>query len=125
MVEPDRLKRVLTRGQEVIELSRRNWAAILTETDDDMELIPSPSQTPQLQGPDGAVTQEMVDAWLATLVEVEKILDGELLLPHWRFQNGGFDLRAYFETATKTDIVMILTGYGALPFIKEGPVAER
>jgi hypothetical protein len=124
VAEPDRLRRVLTRGQEVIELSRRNWAAILTETDDDMELIPSPSQTPQLQGAEGAVTQEMVDAWLATLVEVEKILDGELLLPHWRFRNGGFDLRAYFETATKTDLVMIMTGYGALPFIKEGPLAS-
>ena len=39
-------------------------------------------------------------------------------------QNGGFDLKAYFETATKTDLVMILTGYGALPFIKDGPVAD-
>jgi hypothetical protein len=124
VVEPDRLRRVLSRGREVIELSRRNWAAILTETDDNVELIPSPSQTPQLQGPEGAVTQEMVDAWLATLVEVEKILDGELLLPHWRFQNSGFDLRAYLETATKTDMVMIMTGYGALPFIKEGPLAS-
>lgn len=124
VVEPDRLKRVLARAHEVVDLSRRNWEAIIAETDDDMELLPSPTQTPQLQGAEGRITSEMVDAWLGTLIEVEKILNGELLLPHWRFANGGFDLKAYFETATRTDLVMILTGYGALPFIKDGPVAD-
>jgi len=46
-----------------------------------------------------------------------------LLIPHWRFKQG-FDLKAYFETAKRTDLVMILTGYGALPFIKPGPIAS-
>lgn len=119
-----RLRGVLARAQEVVGLSRRNWEAILAETDDDMELIPSPTQTPQLQGPDGAITADMVAAWQATLDTTEQILNGELLLPHWRFSRGGFDLKAYFETATRTDLVMILTGYGALPFMKDGPVVD-
>ena len=46
-----------------------------------------------------------------------------LLLPHWRFVQG-FDLKAYFETATRTDFVMIVTGLGAVPFLKDGPVAD-
>lgn len=123
VTEPERLRGILERARTVTALSRQNWAAILAETDDNAELIPSPRQTPQVQGPDGAVTQEMVDAWLATLDTVDQILDGELLLPHWRFRQG-FDLRAYFETATRTDLVMILTGYGAMPFLKDGPVAD-
>lgn len=123
VVEPDRLKRVLTRAHEVTNYSRRNWAAILAETDDDMELLPSPTQTPTFQGPDGKITQEMVDAWLATLDKVDEVLDGKLLLPHWRFKQG-FDLKAYFETATETDLVMLLTGYGALPYLKDGPIAD-
>jgi hypothetical protein len=120
VVEPDRLKRVLTRFQTVTKLSRENWAAIMAETDSDPnELVPNPRQTtwvPEM------VTDEKVAAWLATLDTADKILAGELLVPHWRFKQG-FDLKAYFETATRTDLVMLLTGYGALPFLKDGPVA--
>jgi len=118
VVEPRRLARVLTRAKLVLEYSRRNWEAILAETDDHGEFLPSPSQTPPT--PEARITQEMVDAWLATLDTVEQVLDGELLLPHWRFEQG-FDLKAYFETATRTDLVLLLSGYGALPYLKDGP----
>lgn len=120
VAEPDRLKRVLDRGRRVIALSRRNWEAILAETDDNRELVPNPSQTAIF--PDAAVTDEVVAAWQETLDAAERILDGELLVPHWRFRQG-LDLRAYFETAERTDLVMLLTGYDALPYLREGPVA--
>lgn len=121
VVEPERLKRVLERLKAITAFSRANWAAILAETDDDHEFIPSPRQTATLPGSE--VNQEMVDAWLRTLDTADAILDGKLLVPHWRFRQG-FDLKAYFETATRTDLVMILTGYGAIPFLKDGPVAS-
>lgn len=121
VVEPDRLKRVLERLKAITALSRQNWQAILAETDDNHEFIPSPTQTPTLPG--SAITQEMVDAWLKTLDTADAILDGKLLVPHWRFRQG-FDLKAYFETAKRTDLVMILTGYGAIPYLKDGPVAS-
>jgi hypothetical protein len=121
VTEPDRLKRVLTRLKHVTELSRENWQAIRAETDDNHELLPSPKQTGP--NPDAKVTNEQVTAWLSSLDTVDKILDGKLLLPHWRFQQG-FDLKAYFETAKRTDFVMLLTGYDALPYIKAGPVAS-
>jgi hypothetical protein len=121
VIDPERLAHVLERAQLVLAYSRQSWAAILEETDDNRELIPSPSQTPLV--PDGAVTQEMVDAWMATLDTAQKVLDGDLLLPHWRFKQG-FDLHAYFTTATHTDFIMLLTGYDAIPFIKDGPIAS-
>jgi hypothetical protein len=121
VIEPERLAGVLGRLQSVTALSRRNWEAILAETDDERELVPSPAQTSIF--PDAAVTEETVAAWMATLDTADQILAGQLLIPHWRFKQG-FDLKAYFETATETDIVMILTGYGALPFLKDGPVAD-
>ena len=62
-------------------------------------------------------------AWLATLDTVDQVLAGELLIPHWRFSKG-FDLKAYFESATRTDLVMLITGYDALPFLKDGPIAS-
>jgi hypothetical protein len=121
VVEPQRLKGVLARLHEILALSRRNWQAILAETDDNRELVPNPRQTPLMQ--DAPVTDETVAAWRATLDTTEQVLDGELLIPHWRFQKG-FDLKAYFENATRTDFVMLITGHDALPFLKDGPIAS-
>ena len=117
----ERLAGVLDRLTAIPELSRRNWDAILAETDDNRELVPSPRQTSLL--PDAEVTEATVAAWMATLDTVDQILAGDLLVPHWRFVRG-FDLAAYFNTAAETDVVMILTGQGALPFLKDGPVAD-
>ena len=83
-------------------------------------MLPSPTQT--ALSPDAAVDEAKVAAWLVTLDKAREVLDGELLLPHWRFKQG-FDLKAYFETATETDLVMILTGMGALPFLADGKIA--
>ncbi len=117
---PYRLRNVLARMQEITQLSRRNWEAILAETDDNNELLPSPSQT----GVAGReVTAQMIDAWHETLDTLDAILAGDLLLPHWRFRQG-IDLNAYFTTATRTDLVMLLTGHDAVPYLKDGPIAD-
>jgi hypothetical protein len=116
-----RLAGVLGRLKAITALSRRNWELILAETDDNRELVPSPSQTSLV--PETPVTDDTVTAWMATLDTVDQILDGKLLVPHWRFKQG-FDLKAYFETATETDLVMLFAGQGALPFIKAGPIAD-
>ena len=121
VADPERLKGVLERLQSVTALSRQNWEAILSETDDNRELVPSPSQTSIMPGHD--VTEEVVAAWMATLDSIDAILSGQLLVPHWRFSQG-FDLKVYFETATETDLVMLLTGQGALPFLRDGPIAD-
>lgn len=120
VVEPGRLVHVRERLKQVLALSRRNWDAILAETDDDHELVPGPRQTSPVPG---QVTDETVAAWRETLDTADAILDGELLIPHWRFRQG-FDLKAYFEGAKRTDLVMLLTGYDALPFLKDGPIAS-
>jgi len=120
VIDAQRLKTVRERLKSVVALSRQDWDAIEAETDDNNEFMPSPKQTAHL--PNGAITAEMISAWRSSLDIVDQILDGTLLLPHWRFKQG-FDLKAYFETAKRTDLVMILTGYGALPFLRDGPVA--
>lgn len=121
VVDPDRLRGVLARWEAVTAYSRQNWEAILAETDDNRELVPSPRQTSIVPGHE--VTDAVVEAWMATLDTVDEILAGELLLPHWRFRQG-FDLHAYFETASETDLVMLFTGQGALPFLRDGPIAD-
>ena len=122
VAEPDRLKRVRERLLALTTLSRQNWAAIRAETDNDRELLPNASQDPVVGRT--RITAEQIEAWQKTLDTLDQILDGKLLLPHWRFAQG-FDLKAYFETATTTDLVMLLTGYDALPFLKEGAIATE
>lgn len=121
VVDSERLAGVRERMLDVTALSRRNWEAIEAETDDDRELVPSPSQTAIIPGPE--VTEEVVAAWRETLDTVDLILEGELLVPHWRLRQG-IDLKAYFDTAQHTDIILLLTGQGALPFLKDGPIAD-
>lgn len=120
VVEPERLRHVRERFLTVIALSRKNWEALLAETDDNQELIPNPRQNGLV--PEARVTEETVGAWMETLDAAERVLNGELLVPHWRFRQG-FDLRAYFETAERTDLVMLVTGHEAVPYLRDGPVA--
>lgn len=121
VIDPARLAAVPARLHAITALSRLNWQMILAETDDDRELLPSPGQTSLV--PDRAITQDLVDAWSATLDQLDLIIDGQLLLPHWRFSKG-FNLKTYFDTATETDLVMLFTGHGALPYLADGPLAD-
>lgn len=121
VIDQPRLAAVLERLSAITALSRQNWEMILAETDDDRELLPSPTQTSLV--PDQNITEDVVKAWFATLDQLDLIINGELLLPHWRFSKG-FNLKTYFETATETDLVMLFTGHDALPYLGDGPVAD-
>jgi hypothetical protein len=47
-------------------------------------------------------------------------------VPHWRFSKG-IDMKAFFEQPQSFDLVLLLTGQGALPFLADGDIvtAER
>src|SRR3569623_218871 len=121
VTDPARLSGVRDRLKAVVSYSRQDWDAILAETDDNHALLPSPKQPSMI--PETALTEERDAACRATLDEADKILDGALLVPHWRFKQG-FDLRAYLTSAKKTDLVMLLTGADAVTYLKDGPVAS-
>ena len=110
-----------TQLKHITALSRQNWDLIMAETDDNRELLPSPTQTSLIEGQD--ITLEMVTAWRDTLDTLDEIVDGKLLLPHWRFKQG-FDLAAFFANSERTDLVMLLTGQGALAYLADGPIAD-
>jgi hypothetical protein len=121
VIDRDRLRSVQERFRSITALSRQNWQAIMAETDNDRELLPSPRQNSVLGGP--GVTDEQVGAWLGALDVVDDVLDGELLIPHWRFQRG-IDVNAYVETATRTDPVLLISGHDAVQFLRDGPVMD-
>lgn len=117
VAEPERLPRVVAHLKTMAEQSRKSWAAILAETDDDQEWIPSPRQTSRF--PDLPVTQERVDAWLAVMAELDAVVDRRKLVPHWRFDKG-INLRRAILEHKNFDLVMWLTGSGVMPFLEDG-----
>jgi hypothetical protein len=122
VVEPERLSAARQHLLAMIDLSRESWRRIAAETDDDQEWLPGPHQTglfPQMR-----VDERVVAEWHGFLDGFEAVLEGRLLLPHWRFRHDrGLNVMRMFEEPSTLDPVLLIQGSAALPYIEEGPVA--
>lgn len=118
LAEPARMAAVRDHLKALTGLSRASWRAIAAETDDDHEWIPNPNQTSVTGTP---VTAEQIAAWAAVLDRVDALLDGNVLMPHWRFTRG-IDLKRVFTEPRPFDLVLWITGPAALPYLADGPV---
>jgi hypothetical protein len=121
----DKARMIKVRGhlKSAVQLSRETWKAVLAETDDDREWLPSPKQVNRAV-PGMPITEEMVKTWHHVLDEVDAVLDGRKLLAHWRHKQG-VDMRMFFEQPQPFDLVLWVTGHGAKPFLKDGPTVSR
>ncbi len=127
--EPKRFTAVLDHLQGAIENAQEMWQYILAETDDENEWIPNPQQT----GAIGiAVSQEMIDTWLETLMEAKHIVAGDKLVPFWRdyLHTGkpgerGINIRKVFEDPPESlAIVLWIQGTAATPYLEQGEMTE-
>jgi hypothetical protein len=121
VVEPARMGKTRTHLLAMIEMSRHSWKLIEAETGDDREWVPNPRQQNAALG--GSVSERQLAAWYQALDEAEAMLNGRTLVPHWRFEKG-IDLKKFFDEPQTFDLVMLLTGAGAVPFLVDGPVAS-
>ena len=116
-VEPARMGAALTHLEASVTHSRESWTRLRAETDDDHEWIPNPGQ----HGALGLqVTAEMADAWQALLDEAEHILAGELLVPFWREDHRGVNLRRVFTEPRRLDPLLWWQGTAAAPYLEAG-----
>jgi hypothetical protein len=120
VADPIRLLAVRQHLKEVVRLSRLSWQEILAETDDDHEWIPGPNQR------NAAitmlpVTREIIDGWMKVLDDIEGVLNGDKLIPHFRFKSG-IDLKMVLEEPQPFDLVLWVTGHAAVPYLKDGDV---
>ena len=120
VAEPGRMKASLAHMKAMVALSRESWTAILAETDDDREWLPGPNQTSPFESV--VIDADSVAAWHLVLDEVDAILDGRKLVPHWRFVKG-FNFSKVFTDPRPFDLVLWVTGPAALPYLEDGPVA--
>lgn len=122
VIEPERRQAARRHLLEMIRLSREDWKAILAETDNDREWLPGPQQkgANPLTGLD--VGQEQVTAWLATLTMAEDLLEGRLLLPHFRIAGKGINMKRFFDEPKPFDLVLSITGPGIAPYLESGKI---
>ncbi len=121
VLEPERLEDARLRLLAIAAMSRQSWAAARMESDNDREWVPNGKQTSAMTSM--AVTDEVIDGWLAVMSEFESILDGKKLLPHWRFAKG-FNVKRWFQQSKRFDAVLLATGTDAVPFLEDGPISS-
>ncbi|MEM7057016.1 MAG: hypothetical protein AAF557_05460 [Pseudomonadota bacterium] len=94
------------------------WTRVAAETDDANEWIPSDRQTSAL----GLVFPKgLGETWLAVLSDIEKVLDGDLLIPHPLLgRNGGINLAKYFADPSPIDVSAWLHGHGVVTYLDNG-----
>lgn len=104
--------------RDMIKANRDFWGAVNDEKDDDREWIPNELQTQALGL---VVPPDAGDAWLSVLSDAERLLNGELLIPHWRYGSDyGIDLRKWLDDPKPIDLVSWLQGTGSLEFSHSG-----
>jgi hypothetical protein len=106
---------------QVVALSRQSWTLIEAETGDDREWIPNPRQKNSALGL--TVSEQELRSWFELLDEAQAILEGRKLIPHWRFRRG-FDVKKFLDEQQSFDLVMLLSGAGAVPFLADGDVTS-
>lgn len=112
---------------QVSALSRQSWEAILAETDNDREWIPSTTQNSVL-GEALMVDQARLDAWMQFLDEYDAILAGKKLLPFWRGDEEnklGVNLAKVFEQPQTFDLVLWVQGSAAKSYLEEGELTTE
>jgi hypothetical protein len=117
IVAPDRLAGSLGHLEAMVRLNRLSWQRIMAETDHGREWIPNPRQTGVL--PDMRVTDDRVAGWLLILDDLDALLQGRKLVPHWRFDKG-INLRRFFLEPTTFDLVLLIQGSATIPYLEDG-----
>ncbi len=114
--------------RNMITENRAFWTAVEQETDDDREWLPNVSQTSAFGV---EVDEDMAQGWQDVLVEIERLLDGETLVPYWRYNNGynaetgvGVNLAKFLQNPGDMDVILWLHGAGAAPYLETGDLAQ-
>jgi hypothetical protein len=123
LVRKDGLRHARDEFRSMIACSRVCWQRVLAETDNDHEWLPSPAQT----GPGGAkITSQQIEGWQQVLDEMDAVLTGKKLLPHWRLGAGrGINVDKMVNTPPRFDPVLLIQGAAFIPYIEEGTVSDQ
>lgn len=100
--------------------NRRFWTRLEQETDNTAEFIPNDRQQSAMGM---TFPQGIGDSWQAVLADAEAVLNGDLLLPHWRLNPGaGLNFAKLLQDPPEIDIIGLFQGYSLAPYAQRGQV---
>ena len=121
--ESKRMKFALKHAEAVNVQARQMWEHILAEEDNDLEWIPNPDQQSVIPV---LVDEEMIEAWLNFVDEMDAVWAGEKLIPHWRLsEDQGINLRKVFLKPKTFDLILWIQGSAATPYIEQGKLVDE
>ena len=104
--------------QAMIAENQVFWARVARESDNDAEWIPNKLQDSALPidfPPDTGT------AWQRVLADGAAVLNGDLLIPHWRMGNGaGINLALLLDNPPPVDLIGMIQGGDLLPYAQTG-----
>ncbi len=116
--DPVLSRSALAHFQGMIADNRTFWDRVARETDNDAEWIPNKNQQSALPI---AFPPETGNAWRKVLADAEGLLNGTLLIPHWRFGDAaGINLAKLMQDPPPVDIVGFVQGVSLLPYVETG-----
>ena len=68
------------------------------------------------------VGEQQVAAWHEALQMAEDLLEGRVLLPHFRIARQGINMKTFFEAPQTFDLVLAITGPGVVPYLEKGTI---
>lgn len=94
------------------------WTRVAQETDNDAEWIPNKLQVSALPFDFPADTGS---AWRLVLADAAAVLNGDMLIPHWRMGTGaGINLALLMDNPPPVDLIGIIQGGDLLPYAQSG-----
>lgn len=107
---------------QMITQNQQFWTLVAQETDDDREWVPTRGQTSALgiPLPDDAAAQ-----WQAVLGDAKNVLNGTLLVEHWRVApDAGINVARLLDDPIPVDIVTWVQGHGLINYMERGPLVS-
>ncbi len=94
------------------------WTRVAQESDNDAEWIPNKLQVSALPFEFPADTGS---AWRLVLADAAAVLNGDMLIPHWRMGAGaGINLALLMENPPPVDLIGMIQGGDLLPYAQAG-----
>ena len=118
--DPTHTRAALADFKAVISHNLIFWDRVRAETDNKREFIPNATQQSAL----GMLFPQDIDtAWQAVLMDASEVLEGTLLIPHWRTGDSvGINLNTWFENPSALDVIGVIAGTDLAPYMEAGPL---
>lgn len=122
-----RTRASLAHFRAMIANNQEFWRLVMLETDDEREWLPNPDQKSAFGV---RVDLETAVAWQVVLDEISDVLEGRVLLPHWRVGSRnaktgvGINFARLMNDPGDFDLILMIQGTAIAPYLETGRIVD-